>query len=108
MSKRAEYLELQSIDSSTFSGSYQALGSALADSVVLIKCVNNSTVDVTISTDAVTDHDFIPAGSFFLYDVRTNHGVNNDLRFQRGTQFYVKAAAGTGSVYLASIKERGQ
>ncbi len=108
MSRRAEYLIRQSRDASTFDGTYQTLGDALSDSVVLIKCINNSDKDVDISIDGTTDHDFIPAGSFFLYDVRTNHGVNNDLRFPLGTQFYTKSTAGTGDIYLICVIERGQ
>lgn len=107
MSKRAEFLTRQSRDASTFSGSYQTLGNPLSDSVVLIKCINNSDQAVDVSVDGITDHDFIPSGSFFLYDVRTNHGVNKDFRFQKGTQFYVSGAAGTGDVYLICIREIG-
>lgn len=106
MSRRAEYLDRQSRDASTFTGSYQTLGSALASPACLVKIVNNTTVDIDVSVDGVTDQDFVPAGSFFLYDLRANHGQEFDFVFQKGTQFYVNAAAGTGDVYLVAIKER--
>ena len=106
MTKRAEYIERQSRDSATFDGTFQTLGSALSDPACLIKVVNNSTVDIDISVDGTTNHDFVPAGSFFLYDLRANHGRENDFVFIKGTQVYVKGAAGTGSVYLTVIRER--
>lgn len=106
MSKKAEYLTRQSRDATTFDTTYQTLGSAFASPVCLVKVVNNSTVDIDISTDAINDQDFVPAGSFFLYDLRANHGRENDFVFHKGMQIYVKAAAGTGDVYLVAIKEQ--
>lgn len=91
---------LRSRDSSTFTGSYQTLGSTLSHPGVLVKIVNNSTVAATISFDGVNDHDFIPANSFALYDIETNHGTYEQLSIAQFTQFYVKGSAGTGSVYL--------
>lgn len=107
MTRQAEYLARQSRDSSTFDNTYQTLGSALSSPACLIKVVNNSDQDVDVSVDGSTDHDFVPAGSFFLYDLRANHGREYDFVFKLGTQFYVKgAAAGTGSVYLVVLRER--
>ena len=106
MSRPAQYLTRQEINSSTFTGSYQALGSAFADPAVLVKIINNSAVDIDVSTDGSTDHDFIPAGSFFLYDLRANHGLEWEFAFRKGLQFYVSGAVSTGSVYLIAIKEK--
>lgn len=94
---------LRSIDSATFTGSFQALGGVLINPAVLVKIVNNSTVNVTVSWDGVNDHDFIPANSFALYDVSTNHGQYNLLSIRSGIQFYVKGSAGSESVYFTVL-----
>ena len=106
MSRRAAYIERQERDSSTFDNTYQVLGSGIGSPGLVIKITNNSTVDVDVSTNGTTDHDFVPAGSFTLYDLRANHGIADDFAFSRGTQFYVKGAvAGAGNVYLVGIAD---
>ena len=100
MSTRVKYEALRSINSATFAGSYQALGTPLVHDPFLIKLVNNSTVAVTVSLDGVTDMDICPAGSFFLYDEQANSSREGGLRIPSGTQIWVKGAAGVGSVYL--------
>jgi hypothetical protein len=98
-----KYEPLRSIDSSTLSGSYQAVGTPLANSSSILKMVNNSTVLVTVSIDGTNDHDVLPSGSFFLYDV-TSDSVDGvpGVFVQSGTQYYVKGSAGTGSIYLVT------
>lgn len=100
---RIAWEALRSIDSSTFTGSYQTLGSPLAHSSYICKLVNNSNKDVTISIDGSTDIDIAPAGSFWLYDEGKYFGnIGPIIALPKGTQFYVKGNAGTGSVYLVS------
>lgn len=96
---RIAWETLRSIDSATFTGSYQALGTPLAQPSYICKLVNNSTVLVTISIDGINDVDIAPAGSFWLYD--EYKGIVREF-LPKGTQFYVKGSAGTGLVYLVS------
>lgn len=94
---RVEWETLRSIDSATFTGSYQALGTPLANAAYKLKLVNNSTSLITISKNGTSDIDVAPANSFWLYDedVTQNHeGV------PKNTQIFVKGSAGTGLVYL--------
>lgn len=100
--KKIVYDTLRSIDSATFSGSYQAVGTALAFPASIVKMVNNSGVLVTISIDGVHDHDVLPNNSFFLYDETANTPSNGDdaVFYPQGTQFFVKGSASTGLVYL--------
>jgi len=96
---RVAWETLRSINSTTLTGSYQALGTPLANASYKLKLVNNSTSLVTISIDGINDIDVAPASSFWLYDedVTQNHeGV------PAGTQIYVKGSAGTGLIYLVS------
>jgi hypothetical protein len=98
------YEAIKSIDSATFTGSYQAIGTATAHEGRIFKIVNNSNVGVTISTDGSTDMDFIPASTFVLYDLGTNRGnPTASLVLQKGTQFYIKASSGTGLVYVVVV-----
>lgn len=94
------YESIKSIDSATFTGSYQAIGSASTHPARIFKIVNNSNVDVTISTDGINDKDFLPASTFVLYDIGTNRGNSASEINLPPTQFYAKSGAGTGSVYV--------
>ena len=105
---RLAWENLRSIDSATFTGSYQALGTAFTQPSYICKMVNNSTVFVTISIDGVNDIDICPASSFWLYDLtKTLNGGSPSLSLPVGTQFYVKGSAGTGSVYLVTQYIKG-
>ena len=93
---------LRHIDSSTFTGSYQQMGT-FSLPIRILKITNNSTVDVTVSVDGVADVDFIPAGGFFLYDFGTNKGAGAPALDHPPSAVYVKGSAGTGSVYLTTL-----
>lgn len=101
LSSKITWEPLRSIDSATFTGSYQRLGTALANPSYILKLVNNSTVLVTISIDGVNDHDIAPANSFWLYD-ETKLAASGIQFVPVGTQIFVKGAAGTGLVFLVS------
>lgn len=97
---------LRSIDSSTFTGQYQAVGSSLTQASRLIRMYNDSSVPVTISWDGVNDHDYLPSKGFILLDVSTNREVTNILEIQKGIQFFVKGSAGSGNFYISSYYAR--
>jgi hypothetical protein len=100
--QRIAWETLRSIDSATFTGSYQAVGGPLLYPSYILKLVNNSTVLVTISIDGINDMDVAPASSFWLYD-EGKAGLNAAApAMPQGTQIMVKGSAGTGSVYLVS------
>ena len=96
---RLAWEPLRSIDSATFTGSYQALGTPLAHQSYIVKLVNNSNVLVTVSVDGTSDVDIAPANSFWLYDEDTS-GNPTPEGLPEGTQFFVKGSAGVGLVYL--------
>lgn len=100
--QRIAWETLRSIDSSTFTGSYQNLGSSLVHPSYICKLVNNSTVLVTISIDGINDMDVAPANSFWLYD-ESKVGVAGAFpALPQGTQIMVKGSVGSGLVYLVS------
>jgi hypothetical protein len=100
LSVRVFYEALRSRDSATFTGAYQTLGTPLGNNPFLYKIVNMSTVPVTVSLDGATDHDICPAGSFYLYDETANASREGGLTISKGTQVWIKGAAGVGLVYL--------
>lgn len=96
--------KLRSIASSAVSGTYAAVGTAFTYPVRLLKILNNSTEDVTVSIDGVNDYDYIPAGSFTLYDCGTNRGnPSPSMEIRQNTQIFVKGTGGTGNIYVVCL-----
>lgn len=93
---------IRSIDSSTFTGSYQAVGSQLTFPTRIVKFTNNSGVLVTVSWDGVHDHDVIPAGGFLLLDVSSDKESSGIFEIAANTQFFVKASSSTGFFYIST------
>jgi hypothetical protein len=93
---------IRSIDSATFTGSYQAVGTKLTYPTRIIKFTNNSTVLATLSWDGTNDHEVLPAGSFVLLDVSSDKETAGIFEVGANTQFYVKGSAGTGLFYIST------
>ena len=107
-SSAVAYDAARSVNSATLSGSFMVLGSPLTFQARIIKIVNNSGVDVTVSTDGVTTMDFVPKNGFTLYDLGTNRGNDSPcFVFPSGTQFYVNGTASTGLIYLICLYGAG-
>ena len=101
---RITWEPMRSINSASFNGTYQALGTPLSNASYITKMVNNSNQLVTISIDGDTDVDVCPAGAFWLYDEGKGQQAYQ-IALAQGTQIYVKgAASGTnaGLVYLVT------
>jgi hypothetical protein len=97
---------LRSINSATFTGAYQVVGSPLGKPIRIIRFKNNSSVPVTISWDGVNDHIHLLAEESEEWNItanRSNVESNQSLFIAIGTQFYVKGAAGIGLVYIECI-----
>jgi hypothetical protein len=99
---RIAWETLRSIDSATFTGAYQAVGTPLEHPSYILKMVNNSNVLVTISIDGINDIDVCPASSFWLYDEGKVGMSSSIAAIPAGTQILVKGSAGIGSVYLVT------
>jgi hypothetical protein len=97
---------LRSIAASTFTGSYQAVGTALTYGARIVKFTNLASVTVTLSWDGINDHEVLPANSFVLIDVSGAKENAQYIEVQVGTQFFVKGSSGTGSFYISSYYGR--
>lgn len=92
---------LRSIDSATFTGNYQAIGTPLSRGARIVKFTNASNVPATVSWDGIIDADYLPANSFLLIDVSGARENAQFIEIQSGTQFYIKGSAGSGLFYIS-------
>ena len=97
-------IPLTSFDTASLTTSFQVLNSTgLAFPCFLIRLVNNSDKDITISYNGVDAMEFVPKTSSLQLDFQTNSQPNNKVAiFPKGQKIYVKgASAGTGLIYLS-------
>lgn len=97
-------IPLSSVASSTFLGAYLLLSATtgLPHPCIIIRIVNNSDTDATISYDGVNDHDFVPAMGSLNLEFQTNSQPQNQVcSLAQGTKIYVKGTVGIGLIYLA-------
>ena len=98
---------LRTVVYSSLTSTYAAIGSAFEFQARIICFTNTTNEDVLFSMDGSTDQLVVPAGSFKLFDVTTNHRPVNqdDFCFSIGTQWYVKYAASpsSGAVYIEVV-----
>jgi len=100
---------LRSLGFASISGTYAAVGGAFTHQVRLLKFVNLTDANLTVSFDGTTDNDIIPANGFALYDGTTNK-VSSEATFvfQPGTQILVKGSPTSGSFYVIALFGRGE
>lgn len=109
---RIAYEGLSSFDTSTLTANYQVVNSSgFSHPVLLLKVVNTSTNDVTISFDGVNDHDIVIGSangrprtvlnlSFMCTPAPTGY-----LYMAQGTKVYVKGTASAGSIYVSAYSQ---
>lgn len=106
MAEFFQCIPLISFDTSSLTSDYQSLnGTGFITSIRLLKMINNSTSDLTISYDGVNDNDIVPAGSAFILDLQANHETNSAYGMgayggRKGQIVYGKGSAGTGNFYI--------
>lgn len=101
---KIKWNERQVFDASGLTTGYQTMAAAgWANAPIAIKIVNNSDMDVDVSFDGSTDHDFVATSSACVWDLRTN-AYEDKAALAEATQVYLKASgAGTGNVYAIAI-----
>ena len=99
-------IPLTSIDSATFTGSYQLLSATdgIANPCIMLHIANNSNVSITISYDGTNDHDFLLSDTDRELNFQSNANPQNfAASLAQGTKIYVKGSAGIGLVYLSGF-----
>ncbi len=100
--KRIIPFPLQVIDATTFTGSFLPVGSPTPQLVRMVRFINNTDVDVTVSWDGIDDHDFLPSLTALTLDVTANKTDTQGYFVAIGTQFFVSALVGTGDFLIAT------
>ena len=111
MASNVAYPEtVQSLAYSSITTSYVGVGTAFSNSLRMFRLINNTDGDVFFSVDGINNHFFVPAGSFVLYDIAGNSGIQSNFRIQGNTQFQVKYATSPSknSVYVEAIYGKGE
>lgn len=100
---------LRSLAFGSIGMSYVPVGSIFGDPIRLMKIINTMNVDIIVSYDGITDHDYVPAGGFTLYDFSSNNLNNVGWFLKSDTQIYVKvtSAPASGGVFLVAYHGLG-
>lgn len=103
LDQKAKLGTLLSINSTTFTGASQLLGTLLHNPVIMF-IQNDTLVPVFLSDDGTSTNGktFIP-GERAVLDMRGNEGKANNFSFPIGTTFFVTAAASTGLFQISYI-----
>jgi len=100
-------VHLSLINSATFTGNYDVACTGLEEACFLLRIINDSNRDVLVSYDGNANHDYLVAGNTLEINAQANSSPNGDVAlFRKGQKIYVKAAAGTGYVYIAAYFSR--
>lgn len=104
-STKAQFQALKSIDTSTFTGSYQLVG-VLTGPGRIMHMVNSSTVAVTVSFDGTTDNAYFGASNATPQQFNFGTALGSSastLELPQGTPIYAKGAAGVGLFTVAVV-----
>ncbi len=100
--KRMIPFPLKTIDATTFDETFLPIGSPTTQLLRMVRFINNTDQDVTISWDEIESHDFFPSLTSLTLDVTANKTDTQGYFVAIGTQFFVSALAGTGIFYIAT------
>jgi hypothetical protein len=103
MNKSVKADLLTAFNSASLTGAYQAINPlGFSDPAVLIRLINNSSVDVNISYDGSYASDFLPKGTTMQLDMAACSAYPDFVTmFAKGTKVYVSGTGGSGNIYLA-------
>lgn len=98
-------IPMTNIESTNVSSTYAVINTnGLPNACLIIKIVNNSNKDVTVSFDGTNDHDYIPTMTAITYNYQTASQPNNYVcLLPIGTKIWVKGTTGTGYIYLVGF-----
>lgn len=98
-------IPLGTFDSANLTANYQTIyADGLPHSLVYLRIINTSTVDIIISYDGVTAGDYITSDTTFILPAQQNSAPRNHVAMiAAGTMLSVKqaTAAGIGNIYIS-------
>lgn len=100
---RVRPITLVSIASSTLTTNYQPFNPAGLDGACFYLRINNlSSTTVTLSFDGVNDHEVVASSTALALNFQTNaQPMAWTALVPKGQIIYIKATAGTGTVYMS-------
>lgn len=104
---KAQVDVLRTLAFGSIGASFTAVGAPFGFQARIICFTNTSNADMIFSMDGSTNQLIVPANSFKLFDITTNHKPVNqdDFVFAIGTQWSVKyvTAPSSGAVYIEVV-----
>jgi len=96
-------IPMASLDSATLTGAYAVINTGLSEACLILRIINDSSVDITVSYDGgVTDHDYVRYNTSLTINAQTNSTLPGmRAMFRKGLPIYIKGGAGQGSIYIA-------
>jgi hypothetical protein len=91
------------IAGSTFTGSFQPLSGTFTHFPSLVIIQNDTNQTVALSADGVNTAISFVSGTKLVLDMQSDRGEADFFSFATGEQWYVSAAAGTGTFHIAYI-----
>ena len=94
---------LDDISSASITGSYAIINSGgLPNPCFMLRIMNASNKDVTISYDGVTDHEYVLANTTLQVDCQNNAQPPSYVaNFPKGMVVWAKGTAGIGNIYVS-------
>lgn len=99
---KVQAIDMYSKDSSTLTGGYDEFVAGLDEACFMVRIINASNKQVTVSYEKNHDHDVVPASSTALLMFQTNAQPRGNIALMpKGQKIWLSGAAGTGYIYLA-------
>ena len=107
--KRLTYDTIRALGFAAISGTFAAIGGALAQPPRLIKIINDTDRDLEVSIDGTLVHDYVPVNAFTLYDLTANAVRDEGAFFREGITFFIRRLAAAtnptaGNAYIVVIR----
>lgn len=94
-------IPLSSVNSASVTGTYAAIDTAGLDfACFLVKIINGSGEDITVSYDGTIDHDYVVANTMLEVQGNSSQPNSSVSTFPKGTRVYIKGTASTGFIRL--------
>ncbi len=98
---------------STIGATFESIGPPLSNRWRAFRITNVTDQNLIFSLDGINDQIFVPSFGFVLYDLSANlppFGVENNLVFPIGTQFFVRYVdePESGDVYIEGMFIKGE
>lgn len=114
LQNRVKNIPLTNFNAASLTNNYQAINSSgISNQCFLLRIINDSTANITISYDGINDHDHLAGTAASIpretleVPLSQNSSSSGLILFAKGTIVYIKGTAGIGTIYLAGYYQSG-